>query len=192
MSALRPHYLAGRQLELHLHGRVIQEFVQSLKSIVNAFVSDGVCDGWCRSLKNGNKCGGIEGSAVAIVVPELHDATSVVQREDVRAIGKMIAITDVTKRQPHAAEHSESVGMLRTHAFGHGKTIDERGQTAAVAATDAVKDLQPRDVLIISAVGVRRNVQVGVPERVRMRQRNIKKNNCRRCAHARSSIALSA
>jgi hypothetical protein len=55
-----------------------------------------------------------------------------------------------------------------------------------------VKDLQPRDVLIISAVGVRRNVQVGVPERVRMRQRNIKKNNCRRCAHARSSIALSA
>ncbi len=104
----------------------------------------------------------------------------------------MIAITDVTKRQPHAAEHSESVGMLRTHAFGHGKTIDERGQSAAVAATDAVKYLQPGDVLIISAVGVRRNVQVRVPERVRIRQRNIKKSKSRRCAHARSSIALSA
>ncbi len=45
VSALRQHHLSGRQLELHLHGRVIQEFVQSLKSIVNAFVSDGACDG---------------------------------------------------------------------------------------------------------------------------------------------------
>jgi hypothetical protein len=57
------------------------------------------------------------------------------------AIEEMIAVAYVTKRQLHIAQHSESVGVLRAQAIGHRKSINERGNAAAVAAADAVKYL---------------------------------------------------
>ena len=162
-------YLARRQFELHSHACVVQQLLQLLQRIVHALVRDGACNRRASSLRNGNKGGSIEGRSVAVVVTELHDTTSAVQREDVRAVGKMIAVTNVTKRQPHAAEHSESVGVLPAHALGHSETVDEGGEPAAVAAADAVKNLQARNVLIVSTIGVRWNVQVRVPERAHIR-----------------------
>jgi hypothetical protein len=150
--------LARRQLKLHFQRRVVQKLVQLVQRIIDALVRNGKCDRGGCSLGDNSECGSIEGSTITVVVTELHHATSVIQRENVCTIEKMIAITNITKRKLHVAEHSERVGILRAQAIGNCKPINQRGYASAVAAADAMKYLQTRHIFKVSAISMGRDI----------------------------------
>ena len=77
----------------------------------------------------------------------------------------MVAVADVAKRYAHIAQHGVRIRMLRRHAAGHSKAVDERRKATRVTTADAVENLQTGCLLKVGAVGVRRNVGVCVPEK---------------------------
>ena len=60
------------------------------------------------------------------------------------------------------ARASNSVGLRRAQDLGDLETVDQRGVAARAVEGQAVQHLQPRRIVAVGAVGVRRQVHVGV------------------------------